>query len=38
MKKGIDCTGVCVVYFCHDGEGNFVMGRRSENARDEHGV
>jgi ADP-ribose pyrophosphatase YjhB (NUDIX family) len=38
MKKGIDYTGICVVFFCHDGDGNFVMARRSENARDEHGV
>jgi len=37
MKKGFDYTGVSVVYFCHDGKGNFVMAKRSENARDEHG-
>jgi 8-oxo-dGTP pyrophosphatase MutT (NUDIX family) len=37
LKKGADYTGVCVVYFCHDGGGNFVMARRSENARDEKG-
>jgi len=37
MKKGVDYTGVCVVFFCHDGNGNFLMGKRSENSRDEYG-
>lgn len=37
MKKGIDYTGVCVVYFCHDGNGRFLMTKRSVNCRDEHG-
>jgi 8-oxo-dGTP pyrophosphatase MutT (NUDIX family) len=35
MQKGIDYIGISVVYFCHDGKGNFVMGRRTQNARDE---
>ncbi len=38
ILKGIDYTGVCVVYFCHDGKGNFVMARRSNNTTDEHGT
>ena len=37
MVKGIDYVGVAVVCFCHDGKGNFVMDKRSSNARDEHG-
>ncbi|MDO8598844.1 MAG: NUDIX domain-containing protein [bacterium] len=37
LRKGIDYTGVAVVYFCHDGSGSFVMGRRNANTRDEHG-
>ena len=37
MIKGEDYTGVCVVYYCHDGEGNFAMNKRSENCRDEKG-
>ena len=37
MKKGEDYIGVSVVYFCHDGNGNFVMAKRSENCRDEIG-
>ena len=36
-KKGVDFTGITVVYFCHDGEGKFIMAKRSENARDEKG-
>ena len=37
MKKGFDFIGVAVVFFCHDGERNFVMAKRSQNARDEQG-
>ncbi|MEJ0021681.1 MAG: NUDIX domain-containing protein [Candidatus Doudnabacteria bacterium] len=37
MKKGIDFIGVAVVYFCHDGKGNVLMGKRSKQARDENG-
>jgi 8-oxo-dGTP diphosphatase len=38
MKKGIDCIGNSVVYFCHDGKGNILFGKRSQNSRDEKGV
>lgn len=37
LRKGIDHVGVTVVFFCHDGEGNFLFSKRSENCRDEHG-
>jgi len=37
MKKGENYTGVTIVYFCHDGEKNYVMNKRSKNCRDEHG-
>jgi len=37
IKKGEDYTGVCIIYFCHDGNGKFVMAKRNANARDEHG-
>jgi 8-oxo-dGTP diphosphatase len=37
MKKGIDCIGLAVVFYCHDGKGNVIMGKRSVNARDEQG-
>ncbi|MCL5435582.1 MAG: NUDIX domain-containing protein [Patescibacteria group bacterium] len=36
-KKGLDFTGVTVVFFCHDGNGNFLLAKRSQNARDEQG-
>jgi len=38
MQKGVDFTGVTVVYFCHDGEGNFVMNKRGQNCRDDRGT
>ena len=37
MKKGIDYPGVSIVFMCHDGAGNFLLHKRSEQCRDEHG-
>jgi 8-oxo-dGTP diphosphatase len=37
MRKGVDYPGVTLVFFCHDGNGRFVMAKRSQNARDEQG-
>ncbi len=37
MKKGIDYPGVTVSFLCHDGEGNYVLSKRGQNARDERG-
>ncbi len=41
MIKGRDFIGITVVYFCHDGEQRerrrYVLNKRSEGARDEHG-
>lgn len=37
MKKGIDFTGITVSFYCHDGNGKYVLHRRNENCRDEHG-
>ena len=37
MIKGIDFTGVTISFHCHDGYGNYVMCRRTELCRDEHG-
>jgi 8-oxo-dGTP pyrophosphatase MutT (NUDIX family) len=37
MKKGIDHIGVSVVFFCHDGKGNFLSNLRTGKTRDEHG-
>ncbi len=38
MKKGIDFVGVTIVFFCHDGNGNILLGKRSKDARDENGT
>lgn len=37
MQKGVDFIGLAVVYFCHDGKGNFLMQKRGERCRDERG-
>lgn len=37
MTKGIDYIGITVSFYCHDGAGNFVLHRRSDKCRDEHG-
>ncbi len=37
MKKGKDCVGIFVAGIFHDGEGNFLMGKRGGQARDRHG-
>lgn len=36
MIKGIDYVGVTVNFFCHDGQGNYVMHKRGKACRDEH--
>ena len=38
MKKGEDYTGVTIVFLCHDGEGNYLLNKRSANCRDEQGT
>jgi ADP-ribose pyrophosphatase YjhB (NUDIX family) len=38
LKKGEDYTGVTVVYLCHDGRGNFLLNKRGNQTRDEHGT
>ncbi len=37
MTKGYDFTGVSLVFFCHDGHGRFLMAKRKDTCRDEHG-
>jgi 8-oxo-dGTP pyrophosphatase MutT (NUDIX family) len=37
MKKGLDFIGICICWFCHDGQGNFVMQKRGSACRDEQG-
>ena len=37
MITGVDYTGIAVVFYCHDGNKNFVLGKRSRNPRAYHG-
>ncbi|HBR80286.1 MAG: RNA pyrophosphohydrolase [Candidatus Uhrbacteria bacterium GW2011_GWE2_45_35] len=37
LKRGLDYIGVCCVFFCHDGQGNLLLHKRSANCRDEQG-
>ena len=37
LKPGIDYVGVTITFFCHDGQGNFIMAKRGQSARDEQG-
>lgn len=37
LQRGVDFIGVTVVFYCHDGKGNFLMHKRSKNCRDEVG-
>jgi ADP-ribose pyrophosphatase YjhB (NUDIX family) len=38
LKKGLDFIGITCVFYCHDGKGNLLMSKRSQNCRDERGV
>lgn len=37
LKMGVDCTGISIVFVCHDGNGKFLLHKRSTNCRDEQG-
>ncbi|MDD2807142.1 MAG: NUDIX domain-containing protein [Patescibacteria group bacterium] len=37
MIAGIDYTGVSVAFYCHDGQGNFLLQKRSQQCRDQKG-
>lgn len=37
MQPGKDYIGVTVSFLCHDGKGNYLFNKRSNNCRDEHG-
>lgn len=37
LRRGVDHIGVSCVFFCHDGQGNLLMHKRSTKCRDEHG-
>lgn len=36
MKIGFDYVGVTTPFYCHDGKGNLLMHKRSNQCRDEH--
>lgn len=38
MKAGTNYPGLAVAFFCHDGRGNFVFHKRSQQCRDHHGT
>jgi len=38
LKAGVDYTGIAVAFCCHDGKGNFLFHKRSQNCRDEQGA
>lgn len=37
-QVGIDYTGICATFFCHDGMGNVLLALRGQAARDEIGT
>lgn len=36
-QKGVDFTGISVIFFCYNDQGQIFLARRSKKARDEHG-
>lgn len=38
LKRGVDYIGVNCIFMCHDGQGNFLLHKRSQNCRDEIGT
>ncbi len=36
MKIGIDYIGITTPFYCNDGNGNFLLHKRTKNCRDEH--
>jgi len=37
MQPGVDYVGVTTPFYCNDGNGRFLLHKRSKNCRDEHG-
>lgn len=37
LRRGVDFIGVTCSFVCHDGQGNFLLHKRSKNCRDEQG-
>ena len=38
MKRGMDYTGISIVFACHDGKGNLLFCKRGSQCRDERGT
>jgi ADP-ribose pyrophosphatase YjhB (NUDIX family) len=38
MKIGVDYIGITTPFYCNDGNGNFLLHKRSKNCRDEQGM
>lgn len=38
LKPGIDHVGISTAFICHDGNGRFLLHKRSQNCRDEQGT
>ncbi len=36
MKIGFDYCGITTPFYCHDGNGNILMHKRTKECRDEH--
>jgi 8-oxo-dGTP diphosphatase len=36
-QKGVDFTGISVIFFCYNDQGQIFLAKRSNKARDEHG-
>lgn len=37
-RRGLDYPAITICYMCHDGQGNYVMNKRSTQCNDEHGT
>lgn len=37
MRKGLDFTGIALVFTCHDGNNGYLLSKRTDQCRDEHG-
>jgi len=37
MQAGFDYVGITTIFYCHDGNGNFLLQKRSSKTRDEQG-
>jgi ADP-ribose pyrophosphatase YjhB (NUDIX family) len=38
LRRGVEFIGVSCAFICHDGKGRILLGKRSQNCRDEQGT